>query len=118
MRAKLRKDLKALADCEGAPGTCWTDILIEQIAGRSLAVENITVSSVTLRLPRTFWRTRQGATLSYGLGVTLISVPHDWLAADVTKDEWVDFQRSEFRKNHPDELMPVPLRAKPTRGRR
>jgi hypothetical protein len=95
MRAKLRGDLKALADCEGAPGTCWTDVLIEQVAGRSLAVENVTVHVVTLRLPRTLWRTRQGAKLHYSLGVTLLSVPHEWLWKDVTKDEWTAYQTAQ-----------------------
>jgi hypothetical protein len=87
VRAKLRADLLELS---GARGT-WGSHVLDGIAGRSLAVENVTVHSVTLRLPRPTWEGKSAPSGNYSLGMTLISVPHEWLAADVTKTEWVNF---------------------------
>ncbi len=100
MRAKLRDDLVDLVranreqtkkkaklwNCNFCPG--GDDVLplyvAEEYAGKSLLVENVTKSDVTLRLRRPWWITCGAITT----GLTLIAVPHEWLQKDVTKEQF------------------------------
>lgn len=99
MRAKLRNDLVDLVREKQKQvrekKNFWNfnfgnDILplsiAEMYAGKTLQVENVTKSDVTLRLRGPWWIT--GGAITTGL--TLIAVPHAWLEKDITKEQFVD----------------------------
>ena len=86
MRAKLRADLLGAVPCSTPHGHGFTRLesFAREHGGRTLEVLNVTVGHVTLRLSRPGYIHDGDATF----GITQISVPHEWLAADVTKDEF------------------------------
>ncbi len=99
MRAKLRKDLVALAGFHDDDCLSWEGNILASVAGRSLEVENVTVHTITLRLSRTVWRGRASGEGWAGFGTTLLSVPHEWLETDITKDEFTASRKN--REEHP-----------------
>ena len=97
MRAKLREDLLDLVPCSTPFGHGYTRLesFARDYAGRSLEVLNVTVGHVTVRLSRPAYAHEREATF----GITQVSVPHEWLARDVTKDEfhaWRKCQEGRF----------------------
>lgn len=93
MRAKLRTDLLGAVPCSTPHGHGFTRLesFARDNAGKTLEILNVTVGHVTLRLSRPTYVVDGGATF----GITQVSVPHEWLAVDITKDEWVAWKKAQ-----------------------
>lgn len=90
MRAKLRADLRDRVPKSESPARFCIDQFVQDYAGKSLEVLNILVATVTLRLTRPYYLHHGDAIVH----VTALSVPHEWLWKDITKDEWVAYQKA------------------------
>lgn len=92
MRAKLREDLLDLVPCSQpfGHGDSRLENFAREYGGRTLEVLNVTVRDVTLRLTRPYYDFHGPATF----GITTVNVPHEWLAVDVTKDEFYAWKKA------------------------
>lgn len=90
MRAKLRTDLRDLVPKSRSPARYYIDQFVQDHAGRSLEVLNVVVGHVVLRLPRPYYM-HHGDVIVH---VTALSVPHEWLLQDITKDEFCAWKKT------------------------